>query len=349
MTKHRFLPKRSNGFRRIDEMGAGTPKAAGSRAPADHSYHSIPQNVVNASSDVMSLDAVGSPCYRNLNSQNSLPAEQRQFMPLQDRRQSATNSEGHDRSRSVSSCSMHTAHDIPEQLAELLVKMIPGIRGEEMGEAFRWAADSPPVTKQSLSELNIEHIITNIRLRHDVSFDRDLSFRPNFDGVKGQAKREAASRYWKALAAELELYFRLFQGSPSLANSTNWTEIVRHAERRLPIIFETIKDVLKSLVPDRDYNRIEETLDVSKLMQEIERGVCDFVRLAECMAQLLKEHCAPMRDVLVDEMVALMKNGAEQNSSEEIVNGLRQLMGILEAMKLVSPYLTLDKARLTLC
>jgi hypothetical protein len=71
------------------------------------------------------------------------------------------------------------------------------------------------------------------------------------------------------------------------------------------------------------------------LMQEIERGVCDQVRLAEWMAQLLKEHCAPMRDGLVDNMVNITREGVEKHESANIVQGLRQLLAILEAMKLV--------------
>jgi hypothetical protein len=75
-------------------------------------------------------------------------------------------------------------------------------------------------------------------------------------------------------------------------------------------------------------------------MQEIERGVCDLVRLAEWLAHLLKEHCAPMRDELVDRMVQQTRLGVAKNSSEQIVKGLRELLGILEAMKLVCSLLT---------
>ena len=101
-------------------------------------------------------------------------------------------------------------------------------------------------------------------------------------------------------------------------------------------MFQTIRDVIKSLVPDSDHSRVDEHLDVPLLMQEIERGVCDFVRLAEWIARLLKEHCAPMRDVWVDEMVALTRQGAVTQDSKQIVIGLKTLFAILEAMKLVS-------------
>jgi hypothetical protein len=232
----------------------------------------------------------------------------------------------------------HRYPDFPEELAQMVVTMGDGRRNEELAEAFREASDLPPITKQSLSELDIQHIIANIRLRHDVNFDRDLSFRPNLDGAKGQQKKQATGQYWKALEAELELYARLFQGTPppSRREGSHWAGLTQNAKRRIPVIFQTIQEVLKSLVPDRDHARVDEHLDVPMLMQEIERGVCDLVRLAEWMAQLLKEHCAPMRDNMVDGMVAITREGVNKHSSFQIVKGLRELLGILETMKLVS-------------
>ena len=60
------------------------------------------------------------------------------------------------------------------------------------------------------------------------------------------------------------------------------------------------------------------------------------VRLAEWMAHLLKEHCAPMRDGWVDNMVAAIRAGVTEHRSVKIVQGLCELLVILEAMKLVS-------------
>lgn len=225
--------------------------------------------------------------------------------------------------------------NIPEELANLLITMIPGRRGEELAEAFREASEVPPVTKRSLSELDMYSVITNIKLRHDVNFDRDLSFRPNLDGAKGQEKNRVASNYWTALVAELMLYERLYWGTrPLQFEQTQLESLMHHVERRIPTMFQTIAHVLKSLVPDRDHARVDEHVDVAMLMQEIERGVCDLVRFAEWMARLLKEHCAPMRDEWVDDMVRYIREGVTSNDPGMIVQGLRELLGILEAMKL---------------
>lgn len=228
--------------------------------------------------------------------------------------------------------------DFTEELAELLVEMCPSktegvLSGKDLAEAFRDASDTPPVTRQSLGELDIQSITSNIRLRHDVNFDRDLSFRPNLDGIKGQEKGRVAKKYWTALAAELILYQCLYQGTPPL-RSTDWEQVNRHVQRRIPILFRTVREVLKSLVPERDHSRVDEHLDVPLLMQAIEKGVCDLVRLAEWMAQLLKEHCAPMRDAWVDAMVESVRSGVSEHCPEKLVEGLRELLGILEAMKL---------------
>ncbi|KAL5120540.1 Protein SOSEKI 1 [Pleosporales sp. CAS-2024a] len=228
--------------------------------------------------------------------------------------------------------------DYPEELAHMIITMRAGQYYEQLAKAYLEASEIPPITKQSLSELDIHHIITNSRLRHDVNYDRDLCFRPNLDGAKGQQKRQATEQYWKALEAELELYATLFHPSPAprvlQEDNDRWAALIQNAQRRIPAMFSTIQEILKSLVPDRDHPRIDEHLDLPMLIQEIERGVCDLVRLAEWMAQLLKEHCAPMRDAQVDGMVALIRSGVVGLSSAKIVDGLRDLFAILETMKL---------------
>lgn len=311
-------------FRLQEDMGTQTPKAAGSNPStlmtAEHTY-AVRSNVERKRAASVS-SWHGSLTSREATSHVSNDKLRREQYAVQS-------------SRSPSYSPPRTP-DLPEQLAQLLIAMIPGSEGEELAEAFREGSDLPPITRQSLSELDIQNIITNIRLRHDVNFDRDLSFRPNLDGAKGQEKVKAAQRYWSALVAELELYNRLFRGAPPLVelDTSDWPAIVRHAERRIPKIFQTIRDVLKGLVPDRDHCRVDEHLDVAMLMQQIERGICDLVGLSEWMSCLLKEHCAPMRDHWVDKMVSYTRTGVTQNKPESIVKGLCELLGILESMKL---------------
>ncbi|KAF2759460.1 hypothetical protein EJ05DRAFT_298776 [Pseudovirgaria hyperparasitica] len=192
----------------------------------------------------------------------------------------------------------------------------------------------PPITKKSLSELDINAIIVNPKLRHDVNFDRELHFRPNLDGDRGKEKIREAERYWLALEAELELYNILFQRAVIEREPIWLPRCTKMSMRRVPIMFETIRDILQNLVPERDQARIEEQLDQQMLMQQIGKGLCDLVSLSQWLSHLLKAHCAPMRDVWVDKMVQQTKKGVEEGSAKCIVDGLRELLGILEAMKL---------------
>ncbi|KAH7061364.1 T-complex protein 11-domain-containing protein [Macrophomina phaseolina] len=211
-----------------------------------------------------------------------------------------------------------------------------GTKGARLAHSFAHASSYPPITKHSLSELDIGAIINNPKLRHDVNFDRELHFRPNFDGAKGKFKLKTAEEYWNALAAELELYSFLFNGAPSvkLRKGASWPRIIQIAQRRIPLMFDTVREIIKSLVPERDQSRVEEQLDTKMLMQQIEKGVCDLVSVAKWLSHLLKAHCAPVRDEWVDKMVEQIDLGTRGGSGRSLVNGLRELLGILEAMKL---------------
>ena len=78
-----------------------------------------------------------------------------------------------------------------------------------------------------------------------------------------------------------------------------------------------------------------QNLEVPLLMQQIRKGVLDMLTLAKWLAKLLKTHCAPMRDEWADSMVEQIEKGSQSQDPREIVNGLRTLFSILEAMKLV--------------
>jgi hypothetical protein len=199
-------------------------------------------------------------------------------------------------------------------------------------ESLQTAATLPPVTRSTLSELDLNWIMHNVSLRVDVNYDHDLHFMP-IQGPSGEQKRQDAKKYWLALATE----FRIYQHNLTDCDSC------RHMEgpapvtfkRRLPIMFETLRELLETLVPDRDHPKIVENLDTALLMQQVEKGVLDIVRLSQWIADLLKSHCAPMRDEAADEMASKIEEGCTESSMELIVDGLEKLFGFLEAMKLV--------------
>lgn len=229
-------------------------------------------------------------------------------------------------------------YSIAGLLKEVLTHMYSDTEVDALRNAFFSASEQPPVTTQSLGELDTQNITNNVRLRHDLNFDLVCSFRPNLDGARGAKKRRMMEQYWDALVAEVSLYARLFNNTsqPDYRESW-WPELVAQAERRIPLMFDTIRDVLKSLVPVPDHHNIDDVLDRPLLMQQIERGVlfdCTLVRLAEWLNQFLKQHCAPIRDALLDRMVEEFKDAVAQQDLRKLVNGLCRLVEILEAMKL---------------
>ncbi|KAI7092787.1 hypothetical protein KC324_g21944, partial [Hortaea werneckii] len=70
--------------------------------------------------------------------------------------------------------------------------------GADASYCYERATMVPPITAESLAELDMHRIINNPKLRHDVNFDRDLHFRPNLDGSKGRQKVKSAEQYWQA-------------------------------------------------------------------------------------------------------------------------------------------------------
>lgn len=185
----------------------------------------------------------------------------------------------------------------------------------------------PPVTKNTLSELDVNKIVHNPKLRHDINFDPDLHFRPNLDGEKGRRKKQKADDFWDTMRSQLQNY---------LMDRERFERELGDAEWCLPATLKAIRGILETLVPQRDRASVEETFNVDLLMQQFRKGVADLVKLAMWLSQLLKSHCAPMRDDWVDDMVTQLSNGDRNRDVGQLVDGMLSLLAVLEAMKLVS-------------
>ncbi|KAI9828581.1 MAG: hypothetical protein M1819_006573 [Sarea resinae] len=213
----------------------------------------------------------------------------------------------------------------------------------KLWDAYMTAGAIPPVTRDSLSELDIVKIINNTKLRHDINFDRELHFRPNLDGDKGRRKMQLAELYWDALLAELILRFKNDDVFPSgfirrriIESETNLRDerTTIFQKSRLGKMFESIGEILKTLVPERDHQMIDDMLDGKLLMQQVDNKVCDFITLSQRLSRLLKMHCAPMRDEWADHMAKQIEHGVRDLDMNTLVEGLKTLFGTLEAMKL---------------
>ncbi|KIX10629.1 uncharacterized protein Z518_01713 [Rhinocladiella mackenziei CBS 650.93] len=216
---------------------------------------------------------------------------------------------------------------------------IPPCTSKEDVDALLTATALPPVTKESLEELDLMWIQSNINLRVDINYDHDLHFMP-VSGRKGDQKRQEARKYWLSLEAELRIRYR----HAVLVSCAECEEISSalspHSIRplffgpRLPQMVFKLKELLIILVPDRDQDQIAQYLDVSLLLQEASHGLLDVVRLARWLCELLTSHCAPMRDESAQEMAEQVRVGTETGDLHALVAGVEKLFAFLEAMKL---------------
>jgi hypothetical protein len=182
------------------------------------------------------------------------------------------------------------------------------------------------VTKATLSELDVNKIIHNPKLRHDINFDPELHFRPNLDGERGRKKQDKANQFWNALLDQLYLFVTDRARFQALhQDAENWC---------LPQLLKAVREIIQTLVPQRDREILNEGLNVELLMQEFNKGIADLEKLASWLSGILKLHCAPMRDDWVDEMYHELSSGNRNNDMAELVKGMRTLLNVLEAMKL---------------
>jgi hypothetical protein len=184
----------------------------------------------------------------------------------------------------------------------------------------------PPITKATLSELDVNKIVHNPKLRHDINYDPELHFRPNLDGEKGRKKQEKANLFYNVLTHELmrfvsnpEEFYRCH------SNDLDWS---------LPRLLRAVKEILETLVPQRDKDMLDLGLNVELFMQQFYKGIADLEKLASWLANILKLHCAPMRDDWVDEMYKELSRGNRDQDIPMLVQGMRSLLGVLEVMKL---------------
>lgn len=182
-------------------------------------------------------------------------------------------------------------------------------------------APLPPVNIQSLREIDLAEILKNPQLRHDILFDPQLQFRPNLDGERGRRKKVTYDKYWSGVQLEIEEYY---QNQHVFSKNSS----------RLPNLFQTLRDILISLLPSKDKQTVIDVLDIELIMQQLSNHSLDFVKLANWLSSIFKSHCAPMRDSWVDEMLTKFVEADESKSVLKLVEGLRMIFTILEAMKL---------------
>ena len=87
---------------------------------------------------------------------------------------------------------------------------------------------------------------------------------------------------------------------------------------------------------------LRQLLDPALIQQEIAHGLFDPSGVFQVIGDVIRCHCAPMRDAAVDQMVALARSCAPGGAGTKLdaVRAIRMCFEIMELMKLVSVFLS---------
>ncbi|BGP49985.1 Protein SOSEKI 1 [Rhodotorula kratochvilovae] len=244
---------------------------------------------------------------------------------------------------------------------------IRATEGEDAKGELTFAGTIPPVTRTTLRELDLQEIVRNPQLRHDVVFDPNLM---------GDRKRMIAEQYWMAVAREIDAGCRCtaFRNNilvpcicgPSPSSPSYVAPLATRLPSRIEPLVAELRNILVSLLPapsapnspnlsssptfaspaalsspslpspSSPYSpaalaasreQLIEVLDPAHLTQQLAHGCADIPALARFLGMTVKQHCAPMRDEMVDAMVRACEG-------EGLAKGLKMCFEILELMKL---------------
>lgn len=210
-------------------------------------------------------------------------------------------------------------------------------------DCLETASLEPPITKESLSELDLNRIVNDNRLRHDINFEHEIIFRPNTYAKQSVRKQHEDDAYFEALAIEFDHYIKCqkpplppsFQSDHKRSAAVPSTPSSRMFPQRVPPVIIAIREVIQTLVPTAKWQTVDDHFDLDLRMQELEHGICNIAGLFEWTGQLLLCSCSPMRDDMVTSMVAKSQQAVTSQNAHQLVDSIRDLFGVLETMKLV--------------
>ena len=213
---------------------------------------------------------------------------------------------------------------------------------QSYSETFAFTSLEPPVSDESLCELELRRLSNNLLLRHDLNFDGDITYRPNTHGLRGQQRTVQSFEYWSAITKELDILLTNDYTSSSIEPSHNTVSSTQTCSScapelpRLSRMFGAVRKILKGLMHGDEWDAIDARLDVDLLMQQLKNRAFDLIALSEWLAVLLRRCCSSKRYHSIDMMTSSIRLGIERGEAQLITTGLTCLFEILESSKLVS-------------
>lgn len=218
-------------------------------------------------------------------------------------------------------------------------------------DIFASTSLEPLVSAESLRELELRQISKDLLLRHDLNFDRNITYRPNTHGARGQQRAVQSVEYWNAIRKELGLLLSNDYTSSSIKPSHNTVSSTQACSScapglpRLSRMFGTVRMLLKSFIHEDEWDAIDARLDVDLLIQQLNNRAFDLVAFSDWLAVLLRRFCSCKRYQSIDVMTSSIKLGVERVEAPLIATGLISMFDIFETIKLVSEPLKLQTSR----
>ncbi|TFY83169.1 hypothetical protein EWM64_g841 [Hericium alpestre] len=234
----------------------------------------------------------------------------------------------------------------------------------------------PPINKETLKELDLDAIMRNPQLRHDFLFDSGLQFRAAASRRKREQAETYWSAVLRELELGCTCVTFDTRGRPHnllcvcqrLPEAPSEPVIacmplrrkltLRMPSRLRPLLQELLQVLLSIIRPQASVlpntqggnvsfqqrvrqhmeqsQRLQAVLDADLIEQEMKHGVYDLSSSFGVIGEVLKSHCAPMRDAAVDAMVDLANKCAPggEGTKADAVQAMRSCFEILELMKL---------------
>ncbi|KAI5122802.1 hypothetical protein M0805_000145 [Coniferiporia weirii] len=245
----------------------------------------------------------------------------------------------------------------------------------------------PPINRYTLQELDLDAIMKNPQLRHDLLFDVGLQFRP----TDSKRKRETTDMYWCTIKSELEagcacvsfddmrhMHRHACRCPENTHNASCYAKVenehppcedalpVRVPSRIGPLIDELCEVILAVVKPpplpipiragtleinaphivlrprrfsvsdEASILWLREAFDVPLIEQQLRHGIFDPVKLLVAVSKLLREHCAPARDSMVDTMLDIARKCSPGKGGHlvDTLAAIRMCFELLELMRL---------------
>jgi hypothetical protein len=193
----------------------------------------------------------------------------------------------------------------------------------------------PPITKASLSVLDLERMVDDPGFRHDLNFGHLLIWCRSDNDDCSEQQLCQAEQYWEALISDFTLYSHEIRQLNDHKVASTERRSKSHLGLKLSRLFNIIAEIMKTLIPQQKWTAVDERLDASTFVRDLENGLCDIEGLVRGVAAMLSSLCSAKRKSGMDHMIALFSKGASQDNARLLVDGLKELFSLLELLRLV--------------